>query len=91
LLFSRSLSTLRPPVTVRTDYRPYSGSCPRCLASLGLASLQSRGVWYCSPACASGAPAERAGAPAVDERWLTNRPRRFHRKRSPKELRRSSR
>jgi hypothetical protein len=78
-------------MTVRTDYRPYSGSCPRCLASLGLASQESRGVWYCSPACASGAPAEREAAPAVDERRLTNRPLRFYRKRAPKELRRSSR
>ena len=78
-------------MTARTDYRPYSGSCPRCQAGLGLASVESRGVWYCSPACASGEPTARPRVPAVDETRLTNRPRRFHRRRAPKELRRSSR
>ena len=78
-------------MTARTDYRPYSGSCPRCQAALGLASVESRGVWYCCPSCASGAPARQEDAPAVDERRLTNRPLRFYRKRAPKELRRRSR
>jgi hypothetical protein len=67
-------------------YRPYSGSCPRCRAALGLASVRADGVWYCNSACAGGASETNRRPRAVTESRLTNRPRRFHRKRAPKEL-----
>jgi len=69
------------------EYRPYSGSCPVCRAALGLASVRRGGTWYCSPGCAEGRPGRDDRPPAVDEAWLTNRPRRFYKKRKPKELR----
>jgi hypothetical protein len=73
------------------DYRPSNGggSCARCRASLGLASLKKGGVWYCSSACAEGrvAPAKRTSR--VPEPWLYARPRRFYKRRKPKELRSS--
>ncbi len=71
-----------------TDHRPIngSGSCARCEASLGLASLKRRGVWYCSSDCAAGRDAGPRRAPAVPEPWLYARPRRHFRARRPKEL-----
>lgn len=69
-----------------TDYRPASGSCARCRAALGTASLKRDGVWYCSPACAEGHP-EPARTTAVPESRLYGVPRRFFRSRRPKELR----
>jgi len=69
-----------------SHYRPYSSSCPRCQRALDLAAVEAGCTWYCSSACAEG----RTGEPAprrVAESWLTNRPRRFHRRRMPKELR----
>jgi len=72
------------------DYRPYSGSCPRCRAALDLASVREAGVWYCSPACASGKPGAPHPARSVPESRLTNRPLRFHRRRAPKELKGSA-
>jgi hypothetical protein len=69
------------------DYRPYSGSCPRCLAALGLASVRAGNTWYCCAACARGESPEAGRAPAVAEELLTNRPRRFFGRRAPKELR----
>ena len=69
-----------------TENVPSSGSCLRCLAALGLASVKVQGVWYCSLACAKGrSPGERR--PAVPESWLYPVPRRFYRKRRPTELR----
>jgi hypothetical protein len=68
------------------EYVPSSGSCPRCLAALDLASTKVRGIWYCIPACAGGeSPGERKHA--VPESWLYPVPRRFFRKRRPTELR----
>ncbi len=68
-----------------TEERAASGSCRRCGEALDLASTKVRGVWYCRASCAAEADdgTERAGVP---ETWLTVRPRRFYRKRMPKEL-----
>ncbi len=73
----------------RIDHRPAngSGSCARCQASLGLASLKSQGTWYCSTACAEGRDGAAPREPAVPEPWLYARPRRHFRARKPKELR----
>ena len=68
------------------DYRPATGSCPRCRAALGLASVKRDGTWYCGPACAQGRPRAEPESPAVPEPWLYPVPRRFLRKRRPKEL-----
>ncbi len=71
------------------DRRPANGggSCARCRASLGLASLKAEGVWYCSSACAEGRVEGGERSARVPEPWLYARPRRFFRKRAPKELR----
>ena len=71
------------------DHRPANGggSCARCRASLGLASLKVAGVWYCSTACAEGRRPSEPRDAAVPEPWLYARPRRFYRARKPKELR----
>ncbi len=66
---------------------PASGSCARCDASLGLASLKRAGAWYCSSACCEGRPASAPSTRAVPEQWLYAVPRRFYRARKPKELR----
>jgi hypothetical protein len=69
------------------EHRPASGSsCPRCRDPLGLASVRSGGLWYCSSACADGRlpPPCR---PAVPAPRLYGRPQRFFRARKPKELR----
>ncbi|UCE85415.1 MAG: hypothetical protein JSU66_13895 [Deltaproteobacteria bacterium] len=68
------------------DYRPATGSCPRCQAALGLAAVKEDGRWYCSPACAQGRPRAEPRVPAVPEPRLYPRPMRFLRKRGPKEL-----
>lgn len=70
------------------DERPADGggSCARCRARLGLASTRANGIWYCSTACAEGRAAPGPREAAVPEHWLYNRPRRFFRKRRPKEL-----
>ena len=63
-------------------------SCLRCQRSLGLASVKRGEAWYGSVDCAEGRDCpfdERA--PAVAEDALYGRPRRFFRKRRPKELR----
>jgi hypothetical protein len=68
-----------------------AGSCARCGRALGLASAEVNGRWYGNSACASGGACpldERA--PAVAEAALFGRPRRFFRRRRPKELRSSS-
>jgi len=74
---------------VTPDHRPASGggSCARCRASLDLASLEVRGVWYCSSDCALGRVSAEPRSPRVPERWLYGRPRRFFGARAPKELR----
>jgi hypothetical protein len=68
------------------DERPSCGSCPVCRGALDLASVQVRGVWYCSAACAEGRSRAERRPPVVPEPWLYARPRRFFRKRRPKEL-----
>ncbi|MGH0031926.1 MAG: hypothetical protein ACQGVC_19220 [Myxococcota bacterium] len=74
-----------------TDHVPSSGSCVRCQRSLGLASVKVRGQWYGSMSCAEGeaCPLDKSG-PAVDEAALYSRPRRYFRRRAPKELRRGA-
>lgn len=71
------------------DRVPASGSCARCGRALDLASAKVDGRWYGNAVCATGAPCplDRRD-PVVPEPWLTARPRRFFRKRAPKELRR---
>ena len=73
-------------MTKASHYRPYSSSCPRCQRALNLAAVEAAGTWYCSGACAQGRSVEPEPG-RVAESWLTNRPRRFHRRRMPKELR----
>jgi hypothetical protein len=74
---------------VRIERRPASGggSCARCRASLGLASLKVGELWYCSSACAEGPGAASPRVARVPEPWLYARPQRFFHKRMPKELR----
>jgi hypothetical protein len=68
-----------------------SGSCARCGRALGLASAKVGGRWYGNSACASGGacPLEES-APIVAESALFGRPRRFFRRRRPRELRSNS-
>jgi hypothetical protein len=68
------------------DERPSCGSCPVCRAALDLAAVHVRGVWYCSAACADGRGRVERDESLVPEPWLYARPRRFFRKRRPKEL-----
>ena len=70
------------------DHRPASGggSCARCRASLGLASLKLAGAWYCGSDCAHGRDGAEPRQARVPEPWLYARPRRFFRARKPKEL-----
>jgi len=75
-------------VAAMEERRPAFSSCARCRGALLLDAVLERGVWYCSPACAQGHPPLVAEAPAVPEPWLYNRPRRYFRRRAPKELRR---
>ena len=76
------------PLVLVIDRRVASGggSCARCHESLGLASVRANGIWYCDTACAKGRPGEPSAAARVPEPWLYARPRRFFRKRQPKEL-----
>jgi hypothetical protein len=70
------------------EHVPASGSCARCGRALGLASALVDGRWYGNADCALGGPCPLdARAPAVDEKQLYPRPRRFMRRRMPKELR----
>jgi hypothetical protein len=64
-----------------------AGSCARCGRALGLASAEVNGLWYGNSGCASGGacPLEEH-PPAVAEAALFSRPRRFFRRRRPKEL-----
>ena len=67
---------------------PANGSCARCGRALGLASAEGNGLWYGNSGCASGGacPLEE-NPPIVAETALFTRPRRFFRRRRPKELR----
>jgi hypothetical protein len=62
---------------------PSTGSCIRCQGALGLTAVKLDGQWVCSPACADGEP--RPGTEHRDP-VLYNRPRRYFRRRLPKEL-----
>ena len=64
-----------------------AGSCARCGRALGLASAEVNGLWYGNSGCASGGacPLEDY-PPVVAEAALFARPRRFFRRRRPKEL-----
>jgi hypothetical protein len=66
----------------------YSGSCARCGRALGLASAEVAGLWYGNAGCATAAecPLDERD-PGVDERALYAVPRRFMRRRGPRELR----
>jgi hypothetical protein len=69
------------------DHVAASGSCARCGRALDLRSVKVDGRWYGSPLCATGAPCPLDRQPAaVPEPRLFSRPRRFLRRRLPKEL-----
>jgi len=70
-----------------TDRVPASGSCVRCQRALGLMAAKVDGAWYGTEACALGdeCPLE-SRAPEVAETALFSRPRRYFRRRQPKEL-----
>jgi hypothetical protein len=77
------------PLVSVIDYRPAigGGSCAHCGASLGLASLKLKDVWYCSSGCSEGRSASVARSARVPEPWLYTRPWRHYRRRKPRELR----
>jgi hypothetical protein len=72
-----------------TDYRPANGggSCARCGASLSLASLKIDDAWYCGTACVEGRAGKKVRAFSIPEPRLYVLPRRFYKKRRPRELR----
>lgn len=75
----------------RIDQVPASGSCARCGRALDLASTYLDGRWYCSGDCALGGdPQVEEERSLRDEVRLYPRPRRFMRRRLPKELRSAS-
>lgn len=68
-----------------------SGSCARCGRALDLASTCLDGRWYCSGDCALGTPGQLEDDRSLrEEVRLYPRPRRFMRRRMPKELRSAS-
>ena len=69
------------------DRVPATGSCGRCQGSLGLTAVKRGDDWYCNVECADGRERTDGRGPAVAEAALYPRPRRFYRKRRPKELR----
>lgn len=75
------------PMSPETRPISGSGSCAACRGPLGLDAVKEGEVWYCSPACAQGLGPEARRERAVAEPRLYHRPRRFFRKRRPKELR----
>jgi hypothetical protein len=75
---------------IDADERSATGACVRCWRALDLASVEVDGRWYGRAECAlGGACPLDDSAPAVPERALINRPRRFFGRRAPKELRRA--
>ena len=75
----------------RIEQVPASGSCARCGRALDLASTCLDGRWYCSGDCALGSTAQVEEDRSLrDEVRLYPRPRRFMRRRMPKELRSAS-
>lgn len=89
---SDALSNESSDEFVHVDRVPTSGSCVRCGRALGLASAKVAGRWYGNEICATGAPCPLdRRAPAVPEPWLYSRPRRYLRRRLPKELKASAR
>jgi hypothetical protein len=72
----------------RVDRVPASGSCVRCGRALGLASAEVGGLWYGNASCATAAecPLDERD-PDVPEAVLYPRPRRYMRRRKPRELR----
>ena len=73
------------------EYRPAqgAGSCEHCRGALGLDAVHENGRWYCCSSCARGLAPERENA--LDETKLYHRPKRFFRRRLPKELRSAAR
>ena len=71
------------------DLRPASGggSCAHCGASLGLASLKVKDVWYCSSGCSEERIASVALSVRCPELGLYTRPWRYSNRRKPRELR----
>jgi Prokaryotic metallothionein len=69
------------------EYRPANGggSCAHCLGSLNLDAVKQDGTWYCCTSCAEGRDPDRSAA--VAEPKLYNRPTRYFKRRTPKELR----
>jgi hypothetical protein len=70
---------------------PAIGSCVRCGRALDLASAKVGDHWYGNLICSTGAPCpyDRRES-VVPEPRLIPRPRRFFRRRAPKELRATS-
>lgn len=69
------------------EHVPTSGSCARCGRALDLAATCMGGRWYCSGDCALGAVIPDAEDRSLrEEVRLYPRPRRFMRRRMPKEL-----
>lgn len=73
------------------DTVPAIGSCVRCGRALGLAAAKVGGQWYGNAICATGAPCPLdREEPAVPEARLYAVPRRYLRRRLPRELRAAS-
>ncbi len=73
------------------DHVAASGSCARCGRALDLTSVKVDGRWYGSPSCVTDAPCPLDRHPAaVAEPRLFSRPRRYLRRRLPKELKASA-
>jgi len=87
---SEALRHVRRVIERTIEQVAASGSCARCGRALDLASAEVEGLWYGNVACATGGPCPlEAREPAVAESALYARPRRFMRRRAPKELRRA--
>jgi hypothetical protein len=69
------------------EYRPANGggSCAHCQGSLNLDAVKQDGTWYCCTSCAEGRAPDRSSA--VPEPQLYHRPKRYFKRRTPKELR----
>lgn len=89
------METQTPPAAAAAhdiDRVAASGSCARCGRALDLRSVKVDGTWYGSPLCATEVPCPLDRHPAaVAEPRLYSRPRRYLRRRLPKELKASAR